>query len=190
MELDHHQVDPLHPSDDVLIQNSGQVEEIHSLPATPQAVRIVEVVEEVDHSFELNTELLEQILLNPKVADKKVAVIGVAGAYRKGKSFLLNFFLRYLTWRSKADKVMGEIDLENSQWMSPNSPLSGFSWRGGSERDTNGILIWSEPFLMKDKNGEEIAVLLMDTQGAFDSQSTVKDCATIFALSTMISSVQ
>lgn len=30
----------------------------------------------------------------------------------------------------------------------------------------------------------------MDTQGAFDSQSTVKDCATIFALSTMISSVQ
>lgn len=30
----------------------------------------------------------------------------------------------------------------------------------------------------------------MDTQGAFDNQSTVKDCATIFALSTMTSSVQ
>ena len=30
----------------------------------------------------------------------------------------------------------------------------------------------------------------MDTQGAFDNQSTVKDCATIFALSTMITSVQ
>uniref|UniRef100_A0A671QGC5 Atlastin GTPase 2 n=1 Tax=Sinocyclocheilus anshuiensis TaxID=1608454 RepID=A0A671QGC5_9TELE len=30
----------------------------------------------------------------------------------------------------------------------------------------------------------------MDTQGAFDSQSTVKDCATLFALSTMTSSVQ
>jgi len=30
----------------------------------------------------------------------------------------------------------------------------------------------------------------MDTQGAFDSQSTVKDCATIFALSTMTSSIQ
>ena len=35
-----------------------------------------------------------------------------------------------------------------------------------------------------------MAVLLMDTQGAFDNQSTVKDCATIFALSTMITSVQ
>ena len=30
----------------------------------------------------------------------------------------------------------------------------------------------------------------MDTQGAFDSQSTVKDCATVFALSTMLSSTQ
>jgi len=33
-------------------------------------------------------------------------------------------------------------------------------------------------------------VLLMDTQGAFDSMSTVKDCATVFALSTLLSSVQ
>ena len=37
---------------------------------------------------------------------------------------------------------------------------------------------------------QQIAVLLMDTQGSFDSSSTVKDCATIFALSTMTSSIQ
>uniref|UniRef100_A0A3B4WLZ0 Atlastin GTPase 2 n=1 Tax=Seriola lalandi dorsalis TaxID=1841481 RepID=A0A3B4WLZ0_SERLL len=36
----------------------------------------------------------------------------------------------------------------------------------------------------------QVAVLLIDTQGAFDSQSTIKDCATLFALSTMTSSVQ
>jgi len=30
----------------------------------------------------------------------------------------------------------------------------------------------------------------MDTQGAFDTESTVKECATIFALATMLSSVQ
>ena len=30
----------------------------------------------------------------------------------------------------------------------------------------------------------------MDTQGAFDSSSTVKECATVFAISTMTSSVQ
>lgn len=35
-----------------------------------------------------------------------------------------------------------------------------------------------------------MAIVLLDTQGTFDSESTVKDCATVFALSTMISSVQ
>jgi atlastin len=39
-------------------------------------------------------------------------------------------------------------------------------------------------------NGEKIAIILLDTQGAFDSQSTVRDCATVFALSTLLSSIQ
>jgi atlastin len=73
---------------------------------------------------------------------------------------------------------------------SEDEPLTGFHWRGGSDRDTTGILMWSEPFILKrNDNKEEIAILLMDTQGAFDSQSTVKDCATVFALSLMISSI-
>lgn len=49
-----------------------------------------------DHSFELDAEALESVLLQPQVKDKKVAVVCVAGAFRKGKSFLLNFFIRYL----------------------------------------------------------------------------------------------
>lgn len=36
----------------------------------------------------------------------------------------------------------------------------------------------------------QVVVILLDTQGAFDTESTVKECATIFALSTMLSSVQ
>lgn len=49
-------------------------------------------------------------------------------------------------------------DLANEDWLSASSPLKGFSWRGGSERDTNGILIWERPFLLKDKNGEEVGL--------------------------------
>lgn len=71
-----------------------------------------------------------------------------------------------------------------------DEPLKGFSWRGGSERDTTGILMWSHIFPATLPSGERVAIILMDTQGAFDSQSTVRDCATVFALSTMLSSVQ
>jgi atlastin len=50
--------------------------------------------------------------------------------------------------------------------------------------------MWSEPFLLKTLKNEEVVVLLMDTQGSFDSSSTIRDCATLFALSLMLSSMQ
>jgi atlastin len=71
-----------------------------------------------------------------------------------------------------------------------DEPLSGFSWQGGSDRVTTGIHMWSDVFLHDFEDGRKIAIILLDTQGTFDSQSTVKDCATVFALSTMLSSVQ
>lgn len=44
--------------------------------------------------------------------------------------------------------------------------------------------------VLKELCALQVAVLLMDTQGTFDSQSTLRDSATVFALSTMISSIQ
>lgn len=132
-----------------------------------------------DHTFELNKDALESILLRPGFSNKKVVVVSVAGAFRKGKSFLLDFFLRYLQ-RNGIDNWMGDEEED----------LVGFPWRGGADRETTGIMMWSKPFLVKLSSGEEVAVLLMDTQGAFDSTSTVKDCATVFAISTLTSSVQ
>ena len=59
-------------------------------------VQIVSTDEE-QHSFTLNEEHLEEVLISDeRIRDKKVVVISVAGAFRKGKSFLLDFFLRYL----------------------------------------------------------------------------------------------
>ena len=133
---------------------------------------------------------------------------------------------------------------DDDEWLGgDDEPLTGFSWRGGVERNTTGIYMWSKPFIKRLPSGQEVciglthvhihvhstyisalpfpippplfsliplplssspfriplfsffflpqvAVLLMDTQGAFDHQATVKDCATIFALSTMISSTE
>lgn len=61
----------------------------------PGAVQIVTVNKE-DHSFDLDTEALERVLLAHKVRDMDVVVVSVAGAFRKGKSFLLDFMLRYM----------------------------------------------------------------------------------------------
>jgi len=144
-----------------------------------QPVQIVEISDE-DHSFKLNEEALIKILSNEKVKDLPVCVVSVAGAFRRGKSFLLDFFLRYLS--RDEDNWMGDDSDDNT-------PLEGFHWRGGSERDTTGILIWSEVFTAHTRKGKQVAIVLMDTQGAFDCNSTVRDCATIFALSAMISSV-
>jgi atlastin len=100
-----------------------------------------------------------------------------------GKSFLLNFFLRYLkNWGS--DNWIGN----------QSSPLNGFKWRKGTEGITEGILLWSEPFVVPllNPSGEsnEVAIVLMDTQGMFSRGLPLKESITVFALSTLLSSVQ
>uniref|UniRef100_A0A672NI99 Atlastin-2-like n=1 Tax=Sinocyclocheilus grahami TaxID=75366 RepID=A0A672NI99_SINGR len=59
------------------------------------AVQIV-ISDEQHHQFSLDEEALEQILLQERVRDLHVVVVSVAGAFRKGKSFLLDFMLRYM----------------------------------------------------------------------------------------------
>ena len=139
----------------------------------------VVLVNDEDHSFSLDEDAICSILTKKEVSGLPIVVISVAGAFRKGKSFLLNFLLRYLK------------NYNNENWIEDSSEeLFGFVWRGGSERMTTGIWLWSEVFVIDLPSGEKVGVIIMDTQGAFDSSSTVKDCATVFALSTMTSSVQ
>ncbi|XP_069000521.1 atlastin-2 isoform X1 [Embiotoca jacksoni] len=161
-----------HSADEEMQEEEAVVEEEKARP-----VQIV-LANDDEHSFELDEAALEKILLQDHVKDLNVVVVSVAGAFRKGKSFLLDFMLRYM--HQQCDSWMGGDD----------EPLTGFTWRGGCERETTGIQIWSDVFVVDKPDGSKVAVLLVDTQGAFDSQSTIKDCATVFALSTMTSSVQ
>uniref|UniRef100_A0A096LZQ1 Atlastin GTPase 2 n=1 Tax=Poecilia formosa TaxID=48698 RepID=A0A096LZQ1_POEFO len=145
----------------------------------PGPVQIVRA-NESDGIFQLDAAALEKILLQDHVKDLNLVVVSVAGAFRKGKSFLLDFMLRYM-YNQHSDAWIG----------GDHEPLIGFKWRGGCERETTGIQVWSDVFVVEKPDGNKVvAVLLVDTQGAFDSQSTIKDSATVFALSTMTSSVQ
>lgn len=145
-----------------------------------QAIQVIKIDDE-DHSFIFDEDALHSILGNERIKDKPVCIVSVAGAFRRGKSFMLDFLLRYLSRGGKEDWLGEGTD--------DDVPLTGFHWRGGADRDTTGILMWSEVFEVKTGTGKDVAVVLMDTQGAFDSNSTVRDCATIFALSAMLSSV-
>lgn len=50
--------------------------------------------------------------------------------------------------------------------------------------------MWSEVFTNDSRKSDELAIVLLDDQGIFDDKTSIKDCTTIFAISTMISSVQ
>jgi atlastin len=136
----------------------------------------------------------------------KVAILAVMGAYRTGKSFLLDVFLRYLK-RDRSveltERKRGVEDLPLPEWLSSKGNLTegtdgseeaGFTWRPGMQKCTEGIWIWSQPFIEERTNAdgetEKVAVLLMDTQGAWDSCLSKEDSATIFGLTSVLSSRQ
>lgn len=37
-----------------------------------------------------------------------------------------------------------------------DEPLTGFSWRGGCERETTGIQAWSEVFVVEKTDGKKV----------------------------------
>jgi len=146
-----------------------------------EPVQIVNVEEgSNEHIFTLDEDALKRVLCQKEIKDKPVCIVSVAGAFRKGKSFLLNFLLRFLRAKGSENWLRSSGDEFES--------TEGFDWKGGSNRVTTGILMWSEVFTIETSEGE-VAVVLLDTQGCFDRRSSVKDGVTIFALSLLASSV-
>ena len=144
------------------------------------------------YSFQFEKDKLSSIL-RAVPADMPVAVVSVVGAFRTGKSFLLSWFLRYLTYQQEQGTKGGS---EARKWYESFDALGtddGFEWKAGSERHTTGIWIWSEPFFLEtavDGKRKKVAVLLVDTQGMFDHETTMALTASIFGFSTLLSSYQ
>mmetsp|Transcript_115872 Transcript_115872/g.368417 ORF Transcript_115872/g.368417 Transcript_115872/m.368417 type:complete len:812 (-) Transcript_115872:261-2696(-) len=106
---------------------------------------------------------------------ERVAVLGISGALRTGKSFFFDLFSRYLH--------------SSENWLPPVLDRHCFEWQAGAERCTEGIWIWSKPFVMVSSSGIRTAVLLMDTQGVFDARSTRQQCNSILGLTAALSSL-
>ena len=132
--------------------------------------------DEEDHLYKLDEQKLEKLLLNPKIQNMPVSLISINGAFRKGKSFFMSFLIDYLKNDEKVD------------WDNENKIIDGFKFKSGTKRQTNGIHIWSRAFIKEREDGKKIAFLLIDTQGLFDTKSTIKESANIFALTILTSS--
>lgn len=103
---------------------------------------------------------------------------------KKSQSFELNS-RNFPIEQYKSHNVSDWIGEHNN-----SSTVNGFRFRGGRNPETIGIWIWSEVFTHDFANGDKVAIILVDTQGIFDSRSSVHDCTTVLALSMMLSSVQ
>ena len=70
--------------------------------------------------------------------------------------------------------------------------INGFSHKGGRDSNTQGIWMWSKPFIIPSTNTEngKLCVLLMDTQGIFDGVISQKITTSIIGLCTLLSSYQ
>ncbi len=191
-----------------------------SITATSgHAVRIISI-DEKGEAFKLDELALKSIL--EKIPDElKVSIVSVVGAFRTGKSFLLDLFLRYLkatngrkdflveeeadqSWLTRnniqeaAAVLEGNMNNSNVNTTQVKDTPRGFGWKSGKDRCTTGIWMWSEYFVReipkddehREEGGEKIAILLLDTQGMFDSSTGQMLTASIFGLSTLISSYQ
>jgi atlastin len=157
----------------------------------PSALQIVSIGTASDaFAFTFHEEQLNSIL-SKIPAGWKVCVVSVVGAFRTGKSFLLSWFLRYLETKC-VNPSSGDGD--GRKWyervQTLNQHEGSFDWRGGTARNTTGMWMWSDPYFLPRDDGGDVAVLLVDTQGMFDHETTVGLTAAIFGLSTLLSSYQ
>lgn len=226
------------------------------LPAGPGPVQIVRLGAEGSAAVEVVSENLDAVCegLARSGADM-VSIVGVVGAYRTGKSFLLDLLMRYSRAlvagqrveeedegcylggeNAHGDGEFGPVKHDKESFIAssasatsveapwrlgeqrgahgPNGaaappPLGlpawvlegdaariseglrdqeGFAWRPGPERCTEGIWMWSTPLVVVRPDGRRVAIVLMDTQGAWDDTLTKHQSATLFGLTALLSS--
>ncbi|CAG2164506.1 unnamed protein product, partial [Oppiella nova] len=70
----------------------------------------------------------------------------------------------------------------------PSEPLYGFEWNTEMNSQTTRGIWFSQPFIVHKSSGEEVAIILVDTQGLYDGFYDERDWSTIVGLSLLMSS--
>lgn len=123
----------------------------------------VQIIDIKDDKLQFNKNNLKTIV--NKAKNDKLAVLTINGALRSGKSFFLNMFLKILF---------------------PKKQFTSFNWTHGKDIGTYGMWALDSPININD----EFSLIIIDTQGIYDTTLGVKLTTGLFALSTLISSFQ
>lgn len=103
-----------------------------------------------------------------------LAVVSIAGLFRTGKSFLLNrIILHAPTIGRRARKT---------------PPSTGFGVGNTVQACTKGIWMWSEPLVVKNSQGENVNVIVLDTEGSGAPSADASHDARISSLGLLLSS--
>ncbi|XP_077118339.1 RING finger protein 112-like [Ranitomeya variabilis] len=125
-------------------------------PLQPMPLQLISVDE--NGLLDLNENVLRRCFLRGGIEQYPIFLISVIGERRTGKSFLMNYIMKALHIQERTNR----FDLGTEDEI-----LEGFAWKPGPGTVTNGIWIWSKPFIL-EQNEQKIAVFLMDMEGSMD----------------------
>ena len=61
-----------------------------------EAAKAIQIITLENNSLKFHPEKLRPFFEREDLKNRQAVIVSIAGAFRKGKSFLLNFFLKYL----------------------------------------------------------------------------------------------
>ncbi|XP_022692159.1 atlastin-1-like isoform X2 [Varroa jacobsoni] len=111
---------------------------------------------------------------NGEMENLKVAVVSIAGMWRSERRFLLSCIIRYLRSGGAPD------------WFHARKQAEAVKWENFPE----GVALWPEIFKVRQLNGEDVAVLVMDTQGLYGTKNASAESTAVLCFSVLLASIQ
>jgi ABC-type transport system involved in cytochrome bd biosynthesis fused ATPase/permease subunit len=109
-----------------------------------QAVKLIDFENDDIQFYKENLEKVIGLIPN----DIPISIISIIGAFRTGKSFILNIILKFLLDNSNTELNQINInDWINQLQIIPGNNDQGFKWCNGSDSQTMGIWIWNNPII-------------------------------------------
>lgn len=138
-------------------------------------IEYLSIVNYNDNKFVINEKNLDNFLKKiPE--DMPLCIVSILGAYRTGKSFIMNLLKDKLT--------ENKYSVDNSDEKISNIFPSDY----GINPITDSVIIYKEP-IYNIINNEKTAIILIDTPGFFDTKTNSKMTISLFGLISLISSL-